>query len=270
VPGDRFNEPVQSEFGEVISERLSKNRATKVQWSSRRDESGTWLVQCDFKTPAGQQSALWSFELRKLVLTPENDAAYQLQSQAPLTAKPVPPAPRTGLADDPLNATGVITPVTTPAKPVVKDATKPASQPVKSEPVKLVTSSPDSEPNDEKADDAAPIEENLATTTDLTDILRKRAAETPATNTPDAEKPLAPVTEIISTVDESDDIPATEPVEKVSPAAKKEPKVKTSKNQIVDQDATQPIEPAPKKGRVPVQSWEEILLSTRSDDDQAN
>lgn len=235
VPGDRFNEPVHAEFGEVVSERLSKNRATGVSWSSRKDESGTWLVQCNFKTGSNNQEALWSFDLRKLVLTPENETALQLQTQSALMQTPKAPVVKPVVADDPLVPTGSIR----------VDA--PASKP---EPVIAPT------PVKPAIDTSAIDLDNMATTTDLTDILRKRAAEA-------AEK-----TTTLEVVPEPEPQPeaAIEPI--VEPATVVIPK--TDKTQVVDLDATQPIEPAPKKGRVPVQSWEEILLSTRSEDDQAN
>ena len=235
VPGDRFNEPVHAEFGEVIAERLSRNRASGVTWSSKKDETGAWVVRCDFSTKAGAHFALWSFDLRKLVLTPENETAMQLQNQSPLVGgvKQGVVTPKAKTVDEPLVATGSI------RKPIVENRT--------AEPPKLAVVEPEDEPE--------PIEElskaelgNLATTTDLTDILKKRAAEAAATAQigviPEAAAPTTP----ISLVPE----PEIEPVVQVDP------------------ETTQPIEPATKKGRVPVQSWEEILLSTRSEEDQTN
>jgi hypothetical protein len=227
VPGDRFNEPVHAEFGEVISERLTKNRASNVAWSSRKDETGTWIVTCHFKTNAGQHNATWSFDLRKLVLTPENDTAMQLQNQTPLqpTAKATPPQ-KSKTADEPLVATGSIVQAVEVREPETSKFMV-VPEPIEPEPTKVEIG-------------------NLATTTDLTDILKKRAAEAAATSG-------------ITVVPEP--APVTTPI-KVAPEAVENPSL--------DLEATQPIESAPKKGRVPVQSWEEILLSTRSEDDQAN
>jgi hypothetical protein len=92
---------------------------------------------------------------------------------------------------------------------------------------------------------------NMATTVDLTDILRKRAAEAEKSGQVENEEPTAPEVN-------------AEP--KIEPKAK----AKAEKPVAEDLDATAPIETKPKTGRVPVQSWEEILLSTRSEDDQAN
>lgn len=236
VPGDRFNEPIHAEFGEVVSERLSKNRATGISWSSRKDETGTWMVQCNFKAGSNEQEAIWSFDLRKLVLTPENETALQLQTQTALTPAAKAPLVKPVVADDPLVPTGSIR----------VDAPAP-----KPEPVAVPT------PVKPAIDTSAIDLNNMATTTDLTDILRKRAAEAAEKTTtlevvPEPESQSESVAEPV----------VVEPVTEAIP--------KTDKTQVVDLDATQPIEPAPKKGRIPVQSWEEILLSTRSEDDQAN
>jgi hypothetical protein len=139
--------------------------------------------------------------------------------------------PKAKTVDEPLVATGSI------RKPIVE---KPAA-----EPPKLAVVEPEPEPEEEPSK----VEiGNLATTTDLTDILKKRAAEAAATAQigviPEAAAPTTPITLV--------------------PEPKIEPVVQ------VDPETTQPIEPATKKGRVPVQSWEEILLSTRSEEDQTN
>jgi hypothetical protein len=94
--------------------------------------------------------------------------------------------------------------------------------------------------------------QNLATTVDLTEVLRKRAAEAKISDESEAHD-VAPVDS------------ETQPEPKVEPKAKSKPE-----KPVVDLEATAPIETKPKTGRVPVQSWEEILLSTRSEDDQAN
>ena len=161
----------------------------------------------------------------------------QLQNQSPLVGgvKQGAVAPKTKTVDEPLVATGSI------RKPIVE---KPAT-----EPPKLAVVEPEPQPEEEPAK----VEiGNLATTTDLTDILKKRAAEAAATAQIGVIPEAAAATTPITLVPEPEIEPEIEPVAQVDP------------------ESTQPIEPVTKKGRVPVQSWEEILLSTRSEEDQTN
>lgn len=80
VPGDRFNDEGQIEFGELISTRLEQANAGDVTWSVRRSGATTWDVTVGYTIGANSGLALWAFDPRKVLLTPENEAASGLST----------------------------------------------------------------------------------------------------------------------------------------------------------------------------------------------
>jgi hypothetical protein len=80
VPGDRFNDEGQIEFGELISTRLDQANATEVVWSVRRAGATTWDVTVAYTIGVNSGLALWAFDPRKVLLTPENEAASGLST----------------------------------------------------------------------------------------------------------------------------------------------------------------------------------------------
>jgi hypothetical protein len=95
---DRFADPSNIEFGLVMDDRLANNKATNLSWSSRKSGEGHWLVQVAFKIHDVTGSAIWSFNPKALLLTPENESAIQLSNGMTLnlssTSSTVPSAPR--------------------------------------------------------------------------------------------------------------------------------------------------------------------------------
>ena len=81
IAGDRHTEISQIEFGDVISGRLEASGVHEHHWSARRDEQQVWLVSVNFEMNGQKQRATWSFELKRLVLAPENEAAVRLSTQ---------------------------------------------------------------------------------------------------------------------------------------------------------------------------------------------
>jgi hypothetical protein len=82
---DRFAEQTPVEFGNVIDERLSLNGARNITWSAAKTLEGDWLVSVDFEISANPQNATWSFDPKKLFLSPENETALQLSNNIPLS-----------------------------------------------------------------------------------------------------------------------------------------------------------------------------------------
>lgn len=85
VAGDRHTDISQIEFGEIIGARLESSQATDISWRARRDENHTWLVTVVFEIGGNQSSATWSFEPKRMVLSPENETAIKLSTQDSLT-----------------------------------------------------------------------------------------------------------------------------------------------------------------------------------------
>ena len=102
---DRFGETNQIEFGALIREKLDALGAAKLVWSARKIEGGSWQIRCEFDLNEVSTIALWSFDLRKSSLSPENEVALNLalaqdtvSTLLPKAKSPLPfadtPAPR--------------------------------------------------------------------------------------------------------------------------------------------------------------------------------
>ena len=80
IEGDRFNDPTQIEFGELIEGRLAANDAKDVRWSSRRIAGGTWQLECSYSILGHEGQSIWLYEPRRFYLAPENEAAIALSN----------------------------------------------------------------------------------------------------------------------------------------------------------------------------------------------
>lgn len=81
IAGDRHTDISQIEFGDIISSRLDASGVTEFSWSARRDEQQVWLVSVNFMLNSQNQRATWSFEPKRLLLSPENESAVKLSTQ---------------------------------------------------------------------------------------------------------------------------------------------------------------------------------------------
>ncbi len=81
IAGDRHTEISQIEFGDIISGRLEASGVHEHFWSARRDEQQVWLVSVNYSIQGEKQKATWSFEVKRMVLAPENEAAVRLSTQ---------------------------------------------------------------------------------------------------------------------------------------------------------------------------------------------
>ena len=78
--GERYGETNHVEFGTLIRERLDQWNADKVQWVAKRTETGGMQVACRFEVEGSPSEAKWSFDIRHLSLSPENEVALNLAS----------------------------------------------------------------------------------------------------------------------------------------------------------------------------------------------
>ena len=72
-------------LGEIVGERLAKRGAedpAAVRWDSWRREDGTWTVQAVYKISGETYEALWGFDPPRRLVTPEDDEARLLSSDA--------------------------------------------------------------------------------------------------------------------------------------------------------------------------------------------
>lgn len=239
VAADRYSESTQVEFGEVVAERIANSGGENAIWSAVKFEGLPWQVTVTFDSNADgdASAAIWSFDQRKLVLSPDNSLAVKLsageQSSAVTTAKIRPiEVVSEAIAED--AQTQVI------ALPIV------ASLPEVSEaPSLMVVSSIEEltkvtlEAAEASVSDTTPdvVEiEPLSATADLLEALRKKRA--------DATKAAEPKLDVEPAGAEPENEVASPTIEEIAPA---------------------PVVAA-KKGRPSMPSWDEIVFGTKTDD----
>ncbi len=160
VAGDRYTEVSQTEFGEIIGSRLHASGVSEFTWSTFKDENHSWRILVKYSLNNTAQVGIWSFDIKKFLLSPENDNAIALSTQNQLTApaklKPV-------------------------DEPTISDtAALPETQ-------RLETVIPIGRVSERAQIDKPAVEEKVAESKDLLDALKKkreeRAAENLATQT---------------------------------------------------------------------------------------
>ena len=249
IAADRYSEATQLEFGEVVSDRIASLGGSKPVWNAAKHEGLPWHVTVSYKLDGAEVSAVWAFDQRKLILSPENEAAIRFSAadhnSAVATPKlrPIEPALDATQVIEPAAVIPAAEPEFEPAPPiisVVPDIARPSaieelvratSDAADSAAVETLKATPETV-------DSSEDETPLTATADLLEALRKkRAAAVEKTVEPEEEAPSV-ADEVIEPVDEL-------PVEEVSPA---------------------PVTPAAKKGRPSMPSWDEIVFGTKTDD----
>jgi hypothetical protein len=86
VAGDRYSDVSQTEFGEIIGSRLHASGVTEFSWSTFKDENQSWRILVNYRLNANDQVGIWSFDVKRFLLSPENDNAIALSTQNQLTA----------------------------------------------------------------------------------------------------------------------------------------------------------------------------------------
>lgn len=232
-------------FGAGVRERLSQLAARDVEWSAWKEESG-WMVEVSFTENQVEHKAVWSFDPRKLLLTPHNDDAVVLSQaepiQGPLIPRLRPVAPSEDHTEDrfdseifhdmPLAETG---PLLEPV-PYGKTAVSP--------------------------DDEAP--DSLGNTADLLEALRRRRGERdPAPEPDESTRAAHPSTGSIRLVSDDNSGPGAS-VHQLRPA--------TGEQELVDEEVDDPPaqhKPGSRKGRPEMPSWDDIVFGTKGEDDPA-
>lgn len=266
IAGDRYNDSSQIEFGEIISGRLVTSGAEGISWVAKKIEPNNWHIVANYTLNGVAGSATWSFDPRRLTLSPESETAVTLSSQETLNNSVI---PKLRTVDRPNVAETVVmedvipigrgaefeTPVarepeferpepSTPAtflKPVVDDAPQVQES---SAPVKPVN------------EQSAP--EPLSATADLLEALRRKRTEREEDKPRDAQLDAHPDTTNLRVID----IEPT-PVSPEPTVSNSEPVVAIEEVEVV---AEEPKATAPKKGRAAMPSWDEIVFGTKADD----
>ncbi len=241
IAGDRYNEVSHTEFGDIIATRLDASGARAVSWNASRDESGTWRVSVNYTLGGEEGQAIWSFDPRKLILSPENQNAIALSTQNTLTAP-------------------------TPTKLAAVETPSYVTEQLE-DTIQVETVVPLGRASERNLTSPAAVEgegENLATTSDLLDALKKKRAgrEHPSTQSIEID-----VVEAVSTPEVISEAEASQlPVEEIVVV-----------EEVVIEDVvaeTSTEEPAPRpapvrrNGRPSIPSFDEIVQGTKSEDDE--
>ena len=160
LAGDRFSDVTQIDFGDLISKRLEVAGAADVQWSSTRVDLTTWMVTVRFNLPQGPGHASWTFDPRKLTLTPENETALSLSSAEPLGAGPIPrlrPVTADSAAKHPSNTTAKIPVPEAAQSPAATTPTGVSRPDTTNQPTVRLTPDQLPRPADENVDNVAPL-----------------------------------------------------------------------------------------------------------------
>lgn len=229
IAGDRFNEPTAREFGDIIKSRLAASGAGIERWSALKAPEHGFFLYCEFELNGETKKATWSYDPKRLALSPENEVAISLSSQDRLATQ----APR-------------LRPVATQPTSVTESLGKT---------VDLVRSIPTSSAplNTSPSESEVPA---LSETADLLDALRKKRSERESVEQLDPH----PSTEGLRIVELAQDeiYPPDEPE-----AAFMEPEVvpEPTPAPLSSESST-----TPKRGRASIPSWDQIVFGTKTED----
>ena len=239
---DRYSDSTHVEFGELVEARLGHSGASAFSWSAKRGDFNSWNVSVHFLLAGEDSFAAWSFDPRKLTLSPENESAVNLSTNDPLTTTPIPKLRPVLQAEPESGATEVIEPA--PFELVSTSEVEPKSGITKTASTPWVTQLipvPNPEPVASQIEEVAPAEpeQPLSATADLLQALRIKRGEREAA-ADSASRQAEPVSRDL------------------------EPKQDAPE---VFVEAEEPVIPvAPKKGRAAMPSWDQIVFGTKTED----
>lgn len=243
-------------FGTVIRSRLSAIGAINERWASWKDPAAGWVIKLAFTSDQIDHDARWSFDPRKLALSPLNAEATTLSQQGDVPTALVPRLRAVASSPEPENArfdSGAF--VADDLKEAVTGS-------------RFAPTAP-----------AQPIRADSNQTADLLDALRRRRGERESASFDDAAteepevNPMHPSTGAIRVVDvpmpdfaeatsadfadpSDDDLRPTLPQPTILPQAPV---------QAMGPQRTGP-QPKARKGRTSMPSWDDIVFGARPDD----
>ena len=251
VEADRYSEATQMEFGEILDARLRKADATNAVWSASKLEGEPWMVSVTYLVAKESRAAVWSFDQRKLVLSPENEAAVKLSAGDFAASSST---PKLRQVEVPTENTRIIElPRAEAVEDVEEDAQAISPSPISS--IEELTRSSLQAVSDDDAGSEPPATETLSPTADLLEALRKKrsmASESATSNSTQAPAEASPSLPETVVVPQADDGLVAREVEQA---------VETESEQT-----PAPMAPAAKKGRPSMPSWDEIVFGTKADD----
>jgi hypothetical protein len=277
IAADRFSDATQHSFGEVVAERIFSSGGSAVVWNASKHEGLPWHVVVTFETEAGPEKAIWAFDQRKLILSPENEPAIKISAAEHSSLVPTPKLRPIDVdfETEPEDVTQVID--IPKSEPVLKPVPS-APEPRGSE--RLVPEPTDSEPTASKSSMQANVESigpvttaeqsKLSAIEELTRASVESAVvqDTPLSATADLLEALRKkrAASSVSGVSKAPTSAGNVGSESHTPAAASEvdSKPEAGSIQVSPEIAPEPV--VAKKGRPSMPSWDEIVFGTKADD----
>lgn len=260
IAGDRYSDSTQIEFGDIIAGRLVTSGATGISWIAKKIEPNNWHVSAHYDLNGASGSATWSFDPRKLTLSPESETAITLSTQETISSAPIPKLrPVTPEPAAPVSETVVMEDVIPFGRGVNQEtpvAVAPEAEwPRPESTTPAAFKKPEAEPAQTSTSPQTISEEPLSATADLLEALRRKRTER-------EDSTLAPHPETSNLrVIDFEPTPESSPnVEVANDEVVSEPDTRTA--QVVAEEQ----KPAAKKGRAAMPSWDEIVFGTKADD----
>jgi hypothetical protein len=205
VEADRYSEATQIEFAEVLEGRLRKANAINLTWKATKHEGSPWIVALSYDLSEGPASALWSFDQRRLVLSPENETAIKLSAGDFAAAVSAPKLREVELVEEPTRVIDL--PRTEELKPETQVSIPSIVPPSAIEELTRSSLLAVQEPSEEV------VEQELSPTADLLEALRRKRASSASAPVEESDEVL----DVQSVEDVEDEIKAAP----VVPASKK-------------------------------------------------
>jgi len=255
-------------FGEAMGSRLEGLAARDTEWFAWKDEHDGWLIGANFSSHDVAHHAVWQFDHKKSVLSPQNEDAKTLSQQGDVGDRLIPKL--RAVETEPNRErfdSGAFQPVPMSDTPVITEVV----EPLKPESTHSHPSSFNS--SDEAAQLAQHIEERAVTreeepvdfgqTADLLDALRRRRGERDSQPQPVLSAENSAQFQDTSASPEIPVSPITDKPDNDSESAQLDTQPLVDGNSEDDSDEHS----SPKRGRPGMPSWDDILFGTRSDED---
>ena len=259
IAGDRYNDSTQIEFGEIINGRLLTSGAEGISWVAKKIEPSSWHIVANYTLNGLAGSATWSFDPRRLTLSPESETAVTLSSQESLNNSLIPKLRTVDVpsVDQTIVMEDVI-PIGRGAEPETPIAREPEfERPTPSTPAAFLKPVADDNVNQPPV---TPVSETrtpepLSATADLLEALRRKRTEREDEKSTSPQLENHPDTTNLRVID----------IEPATTEALEESETILAESE--DADASdEPKAVTPKKGRAAMPSWDEIVFGTKADD----
>jgi hypothetical protein len=265
IAGDRYSDSTQVEFGEIIGNRLISSGATGVSWSAKKIDTSMWHVIASYQIDGGKGLATWSFDPRRLTLSPENETAQTLSSQETLGSSLIPKLrPVESPAEPLLSETAIIETI----RPRLETEVVPFASRTEIEPEEITDFSTPAafkkQPEPASKPKVSATSEPLSATADLLEALRRKRTERSENSPSETELEPHPDTSNIRVIDFEPtpiDLAPELPVQ-IEETLPREPEIEIEPDEV---GASQ-TKPAAKKGRASMPSWDEIVFGTKAED----